>query len=60
MGEREKVSSAVLRAFKLSVKPGFISDLFTPGKQLTGETLSHVTVCGVYFKQTKSRSVSSN
>lgn len=50
--ERERSGTrTALRAFKLGVKPGFISDLFTPGKQLTrGPTIPR-PVSSVYFKQ---------
>jgi len=40
-----------LRAFKPGVKPGFISDLFTPGKQLTRSPTIPSPVSSVYCKQ---------
>lgn len=46
-------TSTALRAFKPGVKPGFISDLFTPGKQLTHGTAIPRPVSSVYFKQSR-------
>lgn len=42
-----------LRAFKPGVKPGFISDLFTPGKQLTNGAAIPRPVSSVYSKQSR-------
>lgn len=46
-------TSTALRAFKLGVKPGFISDLFTPGKQLTLAPAIPRPVSSVYSKQSR-------
>jgi len=46
-------TSTALRAFKPGVKPGFISDLFTPGKQLTHGPAMPRLVSSVYSKQTR-------
>lgn len=46
-------TSTALRAFKPGVKPGFISDLFTPGKQLTHGTAIPRPVSSVYSKQSR-------
>lgn len=46
-------TSTALRAFKPGVKPGFISDLFTPGKQLTHGPAIPRPVSSVYSKQSR-------
>lgn len=46
-------TSTALRAFKPGVKLGFISDLFTPGKQLTRGPAIPRLVSSVYSKQTR-------
>lgn len=53
-------ASTALRAFKLGVKPGFISDLFTPGKQLTHGPAIPRPVSSVYFKAIQTRLVLSD
>lgn len=45
--------STALRAFKPGVKPGFISDLFTPGKQLTHGPAIPGLISSVYSKQSR-------
>jgi len=58
-GGGEETSTA-LRAFKPGVKPGFISDLFTPGKQLTRGSAMPRPVSSVYSKQPGERLVLSD